>query len=146
MLVKPTYIQLKVILSGASVAVGSLCDKNLKKTECAVPQYSISASSSPSTNAQADVHIFNAFVPSADFSLNIAFVSLVNPHHSILSQRNISCRCHHLKRNIMWKPVLHVILYLRAYLPLLGALVNICLKPDEGKAHTPPYPGYLAPI
>lgn len=33
----------------------------------------------------------------------------------------------------MRKPVLHVILYLRAYLPLLESPVNICLKPEEGK-------------
>lgn len=29
---------------------------------------------------------------------------------------------------------------------VLEALVNICLKPDELKAYTPQYPGYLAPI
>lgn len=45
----------------------------------------------------------------------------------------------------MRKPVLHVILYLRAYLPQLESPVNICLKPEEGKAHTPQYPGYLVP-
>lgn len=44
------------------------------------------------------------------------------------------------------KPVQHVMLYLRAYLPLSEAPVNICLKAQEGKAHTPQYPGYLAPI
>lgn len=32
----------------------------------------------------------------------------------------------------------------RAYLPLPDALVNICLKSEEGKTHTPQYPGYLS--
>lgn len=61
------YLQLKVILNGASVAVGSPCDKNLN-TAYAVPQYSMSASSSPVTDAQADLHIYKLLLPSAGVS------------------------------------------------------------------------------
>lgn len=40
-------------------------------------------------------------VPSADYSLNVAFVSLVNPHHSLLSQKTCRAGTVTLTRDIM---------------------------------------------